>query len=160
MIAAGNVKVIGLIAATATVATNAAASTVNIDTRGFNFAEIIVMTPPAAATNNTVKMSAIQVNHTDSTSSTGTALIAGTTNTTAASTQFLIGAHTDTSNPAMTQIGIDLRGRARYLYLTVTGGDIAAATNKLTIAAVARLSRADQSPNTNTERGTDSSGFA
>lgn len=154
MISLQNLKVL-LVVNSATVATNAAI-TGHIDCKGFGYAHLTFTTPAAAATNSSAKISALAISHSDSTSSTGTAItgLTGTTNTVATSSAFVIKAHNDTSNGAAQCVGVDMRGRARYLYFTVTPG-----ASNTTLGLVALGGRAENSIDTDSERNAGG-GFA
>jgi hypothetical protein len=155
MISLQNVKLGAVVFSTATVATDAS-TTGYVDCRGYSYALLQFTTPVATATNSSAKVAALQVNHSDSTSSTGTALIAGTTNATAGTSQFVLGAHNDTANAQVVHVGVDLRGRGRYLYYTITT-PAAPTASRFSLQAI--LSRPEQSPDTTTEKGVTGFGF-
>jgi hypothetical protein len=132
----------------ATVATNATGSNY-VDTLGFNYAVIEVMGPPATATNSSAKMIALAVSEGDTTSSFAAfGAFTGTTNSTAAATEFVIPVHNNTSVGNVIRFYIDLHGRKRYLKVAFTP-----AASHTTICSKAVLSRAAIMPDTDTERG-------
>ena len=123
--------------------TNGATVTANIDTIGFDFASIDLV----LGTSNTVsnKPSTLKLSESDDTVVTNfadiTAFVGGGTG------GFTIP-NADTSNANVYVFNVDCRGRKRYLKLT--------ATPVTTQAAVmdARLSCAEEAPNTTSEFGT------
>lgn len=141
-----------------TIATNATASAaVVLDTLGWDRADILIGLPVATATNSSAKFAALQVTAGDTTaytSSTAVAGLVGTTNSTAATNQFVIAAQNDTSNPQVTRLVVD-KGYTpeRYLFVVWQG-----AASHNTVSANAILSRGKIGPDTDTERGVAVSG--
>lgn len=124
---------------------NASWTTAEIDTDGFDYAEVIVY---LGATD--IAMVALAVTESDTAGSghaNVTGLVFGTSTNTAGSTSTLPSA-TDDNKIFVFQI--DLRPRKRYLDLTATAGDGTAGTY---LTALVRLSRAEVVPDTATEQG-------
>lgn len=119
---------------------NASFTPVEIDTLGYDYAEIIVI---LGATD--IAMAALTLQETD-TSGSGeaniTGLIWGTSANSAGSTSTLPSA-TDDNKVYVMQV--DLRQRKRYLKLIATAGN---GTTGTYLAAVCRLSRAKETPST------------
>lgn len=117
--------------------TNSATTTANLDTRGASYADIIISL--ASAINTNAVGPTLSLSESDDTVVTNFATV--TANRTAESI---------TAAKQITY-GIDLRGRKRYLRLSVT---TATATNdNITVAATARLSRKSQQPAGTTNAG-------
>ncbi len=131
-----------------TTATNGTASNY-FDRKGYNYAVVEVAGPPATATNSSAKMTALALTEGDTTSSFAAwGTFTGTTNSTAAATEFVIPVHNSTSVGNVHRFYIDLRGRKRYIKVAATP----AASHTTTFGKVA-LSRANTAPDTDTERG-------
>lgn len=126
---------------------NASWTTTEVDTLGWDYAEIVVL---LGATD--IAMAALAVTESD-TSGSGhanvTGLVWGTSSNIAGSTSALPSA-TDDNTFQVAQI--DLRGRKRYLDLTMTAGNGTAGTYAV---ALCRLSRGAIAPNTAAEAGAD-----
>lgn len=147
MIHAQNDKVVPL-AGPVTVSTSAA-TTASIDTRGFAYAVFDVAMAPATATNSSAKFAVLTLTEGDTTSSYAAATgFTGTTNSTAATGEFVLPVQNNTSVAAVHRLYVDLKSRKRYLKLSVT-----APASHTTIYAQCRLSRAATAPDTDTERG-------
>jgi len=135
----------------ATAATNATASA-RLDTLGFRYATIEAILPKATATNASAKWGVLKLTEADVTTvSSASALVAftGTTNTvTDATNGYVIAAQNDTSLGQVTKLHVDCRARKRYLFVTYQAGD-----SHSTVVLKAELSRAEEMPNTDTERG-------
>jgi len=119
---------------------NASATTAEIDTLGYDYAEVIVV---LGATD--IAMTALSVTESD-TSGSGhanvTGLIYGTSTDIDGSTSVLPTALQD---DGIFKFEVDLRGRKRYLDVTATIGNGTAGT---VVTILARLSRPDVSPTT------------
>ncbi len=131
-----------------TTATNATASNY-FDTKGWGYATVEVMVPPATATNSSAKMVALALTEGDTTSSFAAfGTFTGTTNSTAAATEFVLPVHNNTSIGAVHKFYIDLKARKRYIKVAATPG-----ASHTTISGKAELSRGKTAPDTDTERG-------
>jgi hypothetical protein len=133
-------------------ATNATASSDAIDTLGWKHLKINFVGAKISATNASTLITSVKVQH--ATSSTGAWVdvtgFAGTTNTTAASSEFVLPTSTATTSAYNLEWNlsgvIGTVGRyVRVLYQP--------ATNNNTNAIFAQLSRGDQDPNTAAEAG-------
>lgn len=148
MIEAQNSKVV-VVLGPVTAATNAD-STNYFDALGFDYAVVDVAVPPATATNSSAKLQVLAFTEGDTTSSfaawTGT--FTGTTNSTAAATEFVLPVHNNTSIGGIHRFYIDLRARKRYIKIA----DRPAASHTIVYASVS-LSRGEIAPDTDTERG-------
>ena len=134
-----------IVIAPAAIVDNAAYTTVQIDTLGFEYCEIIV-----AIGASDIAMVALKVQESDTDGSNFTdvtGLVYGTSVNTAGATSTL---PTDGSDGTLFKFEIDLRGRKRYLDLVATAGDGSTGTFA---SATARLSRAKNAPDTATEQG-------
>jgi hypothetical protein len=146
-ISAQNSKVIPLLGP-ATVATNATGSNY-FDRRGFNYARVDVTLPPATATNSSAKFIALALSEGDTTSSfSAFGNFTGTTNSTAASTEFVLPVQNNTSVGAVHSFFINLPPRKRYIKVALTPP-----ASHTTVYAQVILSRAEIAPDTDTERG-------
>lgn len=137
-------KIVG-ITPPAAIIDNAAATTAEIDTLGFDYATIYVYFGAmdiAATTMKVTESDTAGSGHADV-----TGLIFGTSNTIAGSASTLPSATDDNKFFAFE---IDLRGRKRYLDLSLTLGDGAAGTY---VAAFVILERAANMPTTAALRG-------
>lgn len=149
------VKTVVLVAASSA-ATNATASA-SVDTLGYHGAVFTIGFAKATATNNTVKWAALQLLVGDDTSySNATAVsgLVGTTNTTAATNEFLITAPTNTSVFSVIKLGID-KIRGRYVFIQYQPS-----TGYNTFHIQADLYNADQAPSSATEEGAVVSAYA
>lgn len=118
--------------------TNAGTASGNIDTLGFDFADIDVITTTSnAVTNNP---SVLKLSESDDTVVTNFADVSGAVG----DTDFTIPAAVTTGNWGV-KFRVDLRGRKRYLKVSVSP------LTTPTITALANLSRGDESPNGTTE---------
>jgi hypothetical protein len=126
---------------------NAAWTTNEIDTLGYDFLQIIFF---LGATD--IAVAELKVQESD-TSGSGfadvTGLVCGTSTNADGATSALPSA---TDDNKITLFEIDLRGRKRYIDLSATAGNGTAGSYA---AAVAILSRAEKAPVTATERGCD-----
>lgn len=122
----------------AAIVDNASLTTTEVDTIGYDYAEIVVYVG-----TTDIAMTALTVTESDtsgSNHSSVTGLVWGTSSNIDGSTSALPAAGDD----GTFQIAqIDLRGRKRYLDLTATVGN---GTNGGYYVAFARLSRADEAP--------------
>lgn len=134
----------------AAIVDNAAFTTKALDTKGFGFAEIYVIIGALD-----IAVSALKVQESDTTSdantlSSGTdvtGLVVGTSTNDAGSTSTLPGA---TDDNTVVKFEVDLRGRKRYLDVSLTGGDGAAGTYAVVVAI---LSEGESGPTSATEKG-------
>lgn len=139
-----NDKTVVLAHGLATVASGATASAAVLDTFGYDVATVEVSHPPATATNSSAKLAAFAIYESDATTFATTYPVAvGTTNATAASGQFVLGEHNNTTYGAVARVTIPLQGRRRYLFVVTQPP---ATTNYNHIHVVGRLSRAEQAP--------------
>lgn len=138
--------------AQATVATNATASAGPFDLQGFGAAVVKAVHPPAAATNSSAKWAALDVRVGDTTTYSAATVVpglSGTTNSTASTSQFVLGVHNDTSYASVTRMSVDAL-RHRYVFVTYqTPG----ATNYNVPAFVVDGYHAAQSPSSASEAG-------
>jgi len=140
-----------------TQASNATTST-RIDRLGFDYAVIEAIAPPAAATNSSAKFRVFAIYQADTTTySTADAVIAGTTNSTATTAQFVLNVHNNTSNPNIVRCAVDLRPCKRYLFVA---WGAPGATNYTTNVVVAHLFRGEDAPDSTTEAGVATLGAA
>lgn len=133
----------------ATLSTSATSSS-RVDRLGFEYADITVVMPVATATNSSAKWASCTILHGDSTavsSATAVTALTGTTNSSTTS-GFVIAAQNDTSNPQVTRLGVDCRGKGRYLFLQLQG-----AASHHTAYAIANLYTANELPDTDTKKG-------
>ncbi len=125
---------------------NAAAATATIDTLGYDFLEVLVYFGAMDIAVGTMK-----IQESDDSGMSGAADVVGTRFGTDAndtgSTSTLPAA---TDDNKIFAFNLDLRGRKRYLDLSLTLGDGAAGTF---VAALARLSRCKDAPRTAAEAG-------
>lgn len=117
-----------------------ATSTLTIDRLGFDHVSVSAI---RASNSSTVFASVLKVEESDNNSSYSdvTALVGGGTG------GFSIPAVSDTSAAAIVKLDIDCRAKKRYLKVSMTPGASA------TLAIVARLSRAEDSPTSASEAG-------
>jgi hypothetical protein len=142
-----NTRTVILVAA-GTLATNATA-TARLDTLGYDYATIEVVQGPSAATNSSAKWASLFFSEGDTTTAASSANITalvGTTNTSATS-GFVIQGNNDNTTGIVHKFQIALNGRRRYLFLNGQPHQ----TNS-TVFVKAELTRAQQSPDTDTER--------
>jgi hypothetical protein len=116
------------------VAGGATATDTEVDTKGFDYAEFIIMSGLVGANG----VSEITIQESDTSGS-------GEANITDATFTDLV----DADDNKILCCFLDLRKRKRYLSLVLTNG----ATNASVMAALVRLSRAEEAPNTAAERG-------
>ena len=124
---------------------NASVTVAELDTKGYDYAEIAVV---LGATD--IAMTALKVTESDTTGSGHadvTGLVYGTSTDIDGNTSAL---PTATDDNGIFAFEIDLRGRKRYLDMTATVGN---GTNGTYIAIIARLSRADAAPVTVSAKG-------
>jgi WD40 repeat protein len=127
-----------MVTAPGAIVDNASLTTTSIDTKGFDYCDIFVL---LGATD--IAMAALKVSESDDDSS--------YTDITGA--DFSVSPATLPSASAdntAVHVGVDMRGRKRYLDVTATGGD---GTAGAYITVIAFLSRAEQAPVTATNRG-------
>lgn len=138
MIHAQNHKVVAELPTAAVGST--ATATLTIDTRGYDHASVTVL---RASNASTVFANAIKVEESDDNSSYSnvTALVGGGTG------GFSIPAVSNTSSAAILKFDIDTKAKKRYLKVSYTPGASA------TVAMVARLGRAEESPATASDAG-------
>lgn len=115
---------------------NASYTTAEIDTAGFDYLEVIVA---LGATD--IAMAALSLTESD-TSGSGHAAISGAT--------FASALPSDTDDNGLFAFMLPLQGRKRYIDVTATAGNGTLGTYACILA---RLSRAEQAPDTATERG-------
>lgn len=141
MIHAQNEKILAAVPTAAVGAT--ATSTLTIDRLGYDYVSVSAIRASNAATTfaNVLKVEESDDNGSSDAYANVTALVAGGTG------GFTLAAVSDTSNAATYKIDIDCRARKRYLKVSMTPGATA------TLAIVARLSRAEESPVTASEAG-------
>jgi len=116
----GQMSKVITVLAQATVATNATASVGPFDVGGYGCVVAKAIHPPAAATNSSAKWAALQLLVGDTTTfSEATAVngLVGTTNTTASTSQFVLGVHNNTSYASNTRLSLD-GNRHRYVFLS------------------------------------------
>jgi hypothetical protein len=131
----------------AAIVDNASYTVAEIDTAGFDYLNIIVQ---LGATD--IAMVAMSVTESDATGSGHadvTGLVMGTSVDIDGTTSVL---PSSTDDNKFVCFDIDLRGRKRYIDMTITAGDGSAGTY---LTVIGLLSRAKQSPNTVAERGCD-----
>lgn len=133
-------KAVHMLAPTST--TNAATSTGSVDTLGYDYLSIDVI--QATSNNTTNNLSVCKLSESDTTDATNYSDI----------TKFVgdgVGGFTvpvaDTSNHQLYKFNLDLRGRKRYIKITMSP-----VTTQI-LQAVANLGRAEQSPETATDVG-------
>ena len=139
MIHAQNHKVVAELPTAAIGST--ATATLTIDTIGYDHASVTVL---RASNASTVFANAVKVEESDDISSSYsnvTALVGGGTG------GFSIPAVSNTSSAAILKFDIDTRAKKRYLKVSYTPGATA------TVAMVARLGRAEESPVSNSDAG-------
>ena len=138
MIHAQNHKVVAELPTAAIGST--ATATLTIDTIGYDHASVTVL---RASNASTVFANAVKVEESDDNSSYSnvTALVGGGTG------GFSIPAVSNTSSAAILKFDIDTRAKKRYLKVSYTPGATA------TVAMVARLGRAEESPVSNSDAG-------
>jgi hypothetical protein len=129
----------------AAIVDNAAYTTAEIDTKGWDFCQIVCY---LGATD--IAMAVLQVTETDTTGS-GQVAITGTVVGTALNVDGSTSAlPASTADNTFVIFDIDLRGRKRFLDLNATAGDGSAGTF---MAAWAVLSRGKEAPTSMAERG-------
>jgi len=116
------------------VAGGATATTIELDTLGYDYVELLVQSGLVGANG----VATIKVQESDVSGS-------GQVDVTGLSFTALV----DADDGKILGAFIDVKKRKRYLTLVITNG----ATNASVMSAIARLSRAAQSPTTATERG-------
>lgn len=138
MIHAQNHKVVAELPTAAVGST--ATATLTIDTRGYDHASVTVL---RASNASTVFANVVKVEESDDNSSYSnvTALVGGGTG------GFSIPAVSNTSSAAILKLDIDTKAKKRYLKVSYTPGASA------TVAMVARLGRAEESPATASDAG-------
>jgi len=144
MIHAQNTKVVA-ITPPAAIVDNAAFTTAELDTAGFEYAQIYVQ---LGATD--IAMAALKVTESDTAGSGHTDVAGLDTDGDTDIDGNAATLPTATDDDGFVIFDIDLRGRKRYLDLSATAGDGAAGTF---MSAFALLSRADNTPTTSAERG-------
>ena len=133
-------------------ATNATASSDAIDTLGWHSYKINFIGAKVSATNASSLINAIKLQHSTASASgwvdiTGSA---GTTNTTAASTEFLLPTSTATTSPYNLEWNINGVSQSINRYVRVLYQPV---TNNNTNAVMAYLARGDQGPSSAAEAG-------
>lgn len=139
-------------------ATNATASA-RIDAQGAHGALITIAHGPAAATNSDAKWAVLSIGVSDTTTfstSNRVSGLVGTTNSTASTSQFVLPAHNNTSNPSVIKLHLN-NPTGRYIFLEYQPP---ASTVSSNIAAWAELYRLDQAPSSATEAGVSAWAFA
>ena len=125
---------------------NASWTTAEIDTKGFDYAQIVLHYG-----TSDLAVAALAVTESDASGSghaNVTGLVVGTSTDIDGTTSVLPSA---TDDDGFVVFDIDLKGRKRYLDLTATAGNGTAGSYA---SALAILSRAKEAPNTSSERGT------
>ena len=134
----------------AAIVDNAAFTTIALDTRGFNYAEIFVAFGAMDIAATVLKVQESDTITDVNTLASGadiTGLIYGTSTNDAGGTSTL---PTATSDNTVFKFEVDMRGRRRYLDVSLTGGDGTAGT----FAVVwANLFEGDKPPTSATEKG-------
>ena len=128
----------------AAIVDNAAFTTASVDCKGFDWCDFYVI---LGATD--IAMAALSLSESDDDSS--YAAVTGANFATGTMPDGVAAAlPSATQDNGIFHIGVDLRGRKRYLDIQATAGDGAAGTYACIIAV---LSRAKEAPNTYAERG-------
>ncbi len=145
-------KVVGMgdVAAVSTAATSAT----TVDCIGFDYAVVDVLTEAATATNSSNKWLALKLQHattTDATNATDISGAVGTTNSTAAATEFVLQVENDASNAAVVRFCVDLRDKERFLRVEKMAG----ASHVVTVN-VCTLSRGEITPTNAATMGVNS----
>lgn len=123
---------------------NAAATTAAVDTNGWDYCQFLVI---FGAMDIAVSVMKMRESDDDSTYADVTGLVWGTSNNIAGSTSTV---PSSTDDNKIFVFDIDLRGRKRYMDLSLTLGDGATGTY---VTVIAILSRAKDGPVTAAERG-------
>ncbi len=121
--------------------TNGATGTGNIDTLGYAFAEVDVISGSSNAVTN--KPSVLKISHSDTTDSTNFSDLSGFVG----GTDFTIPNAVVSGDQLTAKMRIDLRGRKRYLKVTVSP------VTTQTFTAVANLRRGKESPDNESKSG-------
>lgn len=138
--------------AQATVATNATAIAGPFDMQGFGHVVINAIHPPAAATNSSAKWQVLEVyvgNSTTFSEATAVNGLVGTTNSTASTSQFVLGVHNDTSYASITRLSI---GGMRHRYVFVKH-QVPGATNYNVPCFIVNGFHKDHAPSSASEAG-------
>lgn len=132
-----------------TAATNATAS-LTIDRLGYEYANVIVSTGVASATDSADKWVSLVLKEGDTSAVSSASNIAAFVGSTASSVTsgFVLPTHNDTASPSCISLHVDCRARKRYLFL-VTQPD----PNQATYAVTAILSKGKVAADTTTEQG-------
>lgn len=129
-----------------------------VDTLGFHYAVIDAYQGPSDATNTSAKWTSLQLMHSTSTDvSNATAITGpfiGTTEATATTSQFVLPEHNDTDNESVVRFYVDLRPLERFLGLQ---GQQDNSSNRSWFEA--ELWRAEDMPDSDSDRGVDKSTF-
>jgi len=136
----------------ATVATNATASAGPFDIAGFDSVQIKCIHQAATATNASVKWAALDVrvgNSTTYANATAVNGLVGTTNSTASTSQFVLGVHNNTSFGSVTRLNLH-KNKHAYAFITY---QTPATTNYNIPAFVVDAFSPAQTPNTASESG-------
>jgi hypothetical protein len=131
-------------------ATNGTASVGPFDVQGFDSINLKVLAAVASATNASAKWSALDVLCGDSTAFTAATVVpglSGTTNSTASTSQFVLGVWNDTSVSSCTKLNVS-GNKHRYYFVRFTG-----ATGYNTATVVVDAFNGAQTPNTAAEAG-------
>jgi hypothetical protein len=132
------------------VATNATSAT-TVDTSGWEYARIDVLHNVASATNASAKWTALKLQHgttTDATNHTNIVGAVGTTNSTATSSQFVLGVHNDTAVGGVTSFFVNCAKYEKILRI-----EKQAAASYHSTANIITLSRGASMPDTAAELG-------
>ena len=143
----------GIVAlAPSSAATNATASSDAIDTLGWHSYKIVFAGAKVSATNASTLITSIKLQHSTASNAGWVDIVgsAGTTNTTAASTEFLLPTSTATTSAYSLEWNINGIAPTINRWLRV---QYQPATNNNTNAIFAFVSRGDQDPNTAAEAG-------
>lgn len=131
-------------------ASTAATASLTIDRLGFEYANIIVTTGVASATDSADKWVSMVLKEGDTNAVSSASNIAAFVGSTASSVTsgFVLPTHNDTATGSCISLAVDCRARKRYLFL-VTQPD----ANQGTFAATAILSKGKVAADTTTEQG-------
>ncbi len=140
------------VAGEATIATNATASYGPFDISGYGHVVISAIHPPAVATNSSAKWAALAVyvgDTTDYTSATAVNGLVGTTNSTASTSQFVLGVHNNTTYASITKLSIS-NNKHKYAFVQAQP---AGATNYRRVDLVCEAFHTAQAPSSASEAG-------
>lgn len=142
------IKRVSLLAAGTTCATNAD-TTASFTITDAAECRVTVIVNPASATNADAKLLVLKLSEADGTTYTDISGFVGTTNTTAAATEFVIPVHNATAANQTFGFYLPSDGRQKTIKLSVRAGD----TNNKTLLAFADLYGLVNGPTTASARG-------